>query len=225
MRRAASHREVWKISFVALTLSGPMLTLGGLWGTPYLIVAYDLSRPYAAFLMSLLLFGWAVGAPAAGWLSDRLGRRKPILIAGSVILCLMLFLLIFIPHLPLAAAVVIIIIIGLSGGSMATCFALVRDVLPDRITGAATGIVNALRWRPELCSSLLLDCFWTSRLQTTQRPILKRFSGRLLCHSCHSFCWLAGGLSSSRKVMISISLSVSCAMLWPANRHRGEQGE
>ena len=27
---------------------------------------------------------------------------------------------------------------------MATSFALVRDVLPDRITGAATGIVNAL---------------------------------------------------------------------------------
>ena len=144
MRRAASHREVWKISFVALTLSGPMLTLGGLWGTPYLIVAYDLARPHAAFLMSLLLFGWALGAPATGWLSDRLGRRKPILIAGSVIVCLMLFLLIFIPYLPLSAAVAIVIIIGFSGGSMATCFALVRDVLPDRVTGAATGIVNAL---------------------------------------------------------------------------------
>ena len=144
LRRAVSHREVWKISFVALTLSGPMLTLGGLWGTPYLIVAYDLSRPHAAFLMSLLLFGWAVGAPAAGWLSDRLGRRKPILIAGSVIVCLMLFSLIFVPHLPLSVAVTIIIIIGFSGGSMATCFALVRDVLPERITGAATGIVNSL---------------------------------------------------------------------------------
>ncbi len=109
-----------------------------------MIVAYDLARPYAAFLMSLLLFGWALGAPATGWLSDRLGRRKPILIAGSVIVCLMLFLLVFIPYLPLPVAVTIIIIIGFSGGSMATCFALVRDVLPDRITGAATGIVNAL---------------------------------------------------------------------------------
>ena len=144
LRRAASHREVWKISFVALTLSGPMLTLGGLWGTPYLIAAYDLARPHAAFLMSLLLFGWAVGAPAAGWLSDKLGRRKPILIVGSLIICLMLFLLIFIPYLPLPAAVTIVIIIGFSGGSMATCFALVCDVLPKRIVGAATGIVNAL---------------------------------------------------------------------------------
>lgn len=144
LRLAASHREVWKISFVALTLSGPMLTLGGLWGTPYLIVAYDLDRPHAAFLMSLLLFGWAVGAPAAGILSDRMGRRRPILVAGCFIVCLMLFLLIFTPHLPLPAAVTIMIMLGLSGGSMATCFALVSDVLPDKITGAATGIVNAL---------------------------------------------------------------------------------
>ena len=144
LRRAASNLEVWKISFVALTLSGPMLTLGGLWGTPYLMVAYDLARPHAAFLMSLLLFGWAVGAPAAGWLSDRLGRRKPILIGGSITLCLMLFLLIFMPDLPLPAAVTTVIIIGFSGGSMATCFALVRDVLPNEITGTATGIVNAL---------------------------------------------------------------------------------
>ena len=55
----------------------------------------------------------------------------------------MLFLLIFMPYLPLPAAVAIVIIIGFSGGSMATSFALVRDVLPDRITGAATGILNA----------------------------------------------------------------------------------
>ena len=144
LHQAAASREVWKIAFVALTLSGPMLTLGGLWGTPYLIAAYDLARPHAAFLMSLLLFGWAVGAPAMGWLSDKLGRRKPILIAGSFIVCLTLFSLIFIPRLPLPIAVTIVIIIGFSGGSMATCFALARDVLPGTITGAAIGIVNAL---------------------------------------------------------------------------------
>ena len=64
-------------SFVALTLSGPMLTLGGLWGTPYLIVAYDLSQPYAAFLMSLLLFGWAVGAlQRAGCQTDWAGASQ-----------------------------------------------------------------------------------------------------------------------------------------------------
>lgn len=144
LHQAAASREVWKIAFVALTLSGPMLTLAGLWGTPYLIAAYDLSRPDAAFLMSLLLLGWAFGAPAAGWLSDRLGRRKPILITGCIVVCVMLAAVIFISALPLAVTVTMMVIIGFSGGAMATCFALVRDVMPGPLAGAATGIVNSL---------------------------------------------------------------------------------
>ena len=144
LRQAAASREVWKIALVALTLSGPMLTLGGLWGTPYLIAAYDLSRPDAAFLMSLLLLGWAFGAPSAGWLSDRLGRRRPILIAGCVAVSVLLCLLIFVPGLPLSVTVAVMVLIGFSGGTMTSCFALVRQVMPDHLTGAAVGIVNSL---------------------------------------------------------------------------------
>ena len=144
LRQAAASREVWKIAFVALTLSGPMLTLGGLWGTPYLIAAYDLSRPDAAFLMSLLLLGWAFGAPSAGWLSDQLGRRKPILIAGCVMVSALLSVLIFMPVLPLPVTVAVMVFIGVAGGTMTSCFALVRDVMPDHLTGAAIGIVNSL---------------------------------------------------------------------------------
>ena len=144
LRQAAASREVWKIAFVALTLSGPMLTLGGLWGTPYLIAAYDLSRPDAAFLMSLLLLGWAFGAPSAGWLSDRLGRRRPILIAGCVAVSVLLCLLIFVPGLPLSVTVAVMVLIGFSGGTMTSCFALVRQVMPDHLTGTAVGIVNSL---------------------------------------------------------------------------------
>ena len=144
LRQAAASREVWKIAIVALTLSGPMLTLGGLWGTPYLIAAYDLSRPDAAFLMSLLLLGWAFGAPSAGWLSDRLGQRRPILIAGCVAVSFLLTLLIFIPSIPLPVAVTIMVLIGFFGGTMTSCFALVRQVMPDHLAGSAIGIVNSL---------------------------------------------------------------------------------
>ena len=66
MMSSAKSKEVWKIAVIAATMSGPMLALGGLWGTPYLIAAYDLSRPQAAFFVSLLLLGWAIGAPGGG---------------------------------------------------------------------------------------------------------------------------------------------------------------
>jgi len=39
-------------------------------------------RFLAVALTSLLFVGWAVGAPFLGWLSDRIGRRKPPILAG-----------------------------------------------------------------------------------------------------------------------------------------------
>jgi MFS family permease len=43
---------------------------------PFLTSAYGLDRPAAAFYTSLSLFGWALGAPFMGWLSDRIRLRK-----------------------------------------------------------------------------------------------------------------------------------------------------
>ena len=144
LKQVALSLEIWKIALVAATMSGPMLVLGALWGTPYMMQAYNLGRPEAAFLVSLLLLGWAIGAPTGGWLSDRLGKRRPILIFGSALVCLALALLIFLPGLPLAISVGLFILIGFAGGFMACCFALVREVIPARIVGGAIGIVNSL---------------------------------------------------------------------------------
>ena len=144
MMSSAKSKEVWKIAVIAATMSGPMLALGGLWGTPYLIAAYDLSRPQAAFFVSLLLLGWAIGAPGGGWLSDQLGRRKPILIIGCMTICIALVMLIFLPAISLALTVSILVIIGLAGGLMACCFALARDVMAPEVVGGATGIINSM---------------------------------------------------------------------------------
>ncbi len=144
LKRAFVSVEVWKIALVAATLSGPMLALGGLWGTPYLMQAYDLPRPQAAFLVSLLLLGWAIGAPSGGWLSDRLGKRKIILVCGAALVSLFLAILIFVPSLPLSLAVLMLVLIGMAGSLMTGCFDLVREVIPKQISGAATGIINSM---------------------------------------------------------------------------------
>ncbi len=143
LRGAFASRDVWKMAFVAATMAGPMLVIGGLWGTPYLMVAYDLPRPEAAFFMSLLLLGWAVGAPFSGWISDRIGRRKPILIAGCLLVSVLLAIIFIVPGLPFWLVQIFLVLTGLSGGAMTACFGLVRDVMPPAIAGASTGIVNS----------------------------------------------------------------------------------
>jgi len=168
LKKAAATLEVWKIALVAATMSGPMLVLGGLWGTPFMMASYDLGRPEAAFLVSLLLLGWAVGAPAGGWLSDRIGRRKPILISGSGLVCGALSILIFAPALPLGVSVILLVIIGIAGGFMACCFPLVREVMSGPIAGGATGIVNSMTVASgavlQPLVGLMLDVQWDGQM-------------------------------------------------------------
>ncbi len=144
LARAAKIPAVWKTALVAATMSGPMLTLAGLWGTPYLMSAYNLQRPQAAFFVSLMLFGWAFGAPFSGWLSDHIGHRKLLLVAGSALLTLALGVSVFFAGIPLSLTVVLFVIIGISGSFMSVSFALVREVAPQDISGSVVGIVNSL---------------------------------------------------------------------------------
>jgi len=144
LRLVLLSKKVWAIAFVAATMSGPMLTLGALWGTPYLISAYGLERSEAASLVSLLLIGWAISAPLSGRISDRLGRRKPMLVTGSLGLVLLVGLLVILPDLPLAMTISLLVMTGVSGAAMTSTFALVREVMPKHLAGASVGIVNSM---------------------------------------------------------------------------------
>ncbi|MEP4293049.1 MAG: MFS transporter [Rhizobiaceae bacterium] len=144
LRRAVSLWNTWKIALVAGAMSGPMLVLGGLWGVPYFMQAYDLNHPNAAYLVSLLLFGWALGAPASGWLSDRLHKRKALLVGGLVVLTATLGAVAFLPTPPLAVSVGLLVLVGFSGAAMVPSFALVRETSQPSISGSVSGIVNAM---------------------------------------------------------------------------------
>ena len=64
------------------------------WGVRFLQEAHDMPYSVAVLRSAAVPFGWIIGCPLLGWLSDRIGRRKPVIIgAGCVLLgCLALIL-------------------------------------------------------------------------------------------------------------------------------------
>lgn len=135
--------EIWRIAIVAMSMSGPMLALGGLWGVPFLAGAYGLDRPTSAIYTSLSLLGWAVGAPLSGWLSDRIGRRKLPLVIGTALNCGLIAIIAFVPNLSLSFMAIALFLSGLTGGCMVVTFALAREVSTKRLHGTVSGLVNA----------------------------------------------------------------------------------
>jgi len=142
LRGTMANRQSWFVALYGGTLTATMLAFAGLWGVPYLMQTYGISRPAAAASTSLLLVGWAIGAPLAGWLSDRIQRRKPLMVLGALVAVTTFSAIIYTPDLSLASARVLCFINGLFSGSMVLSFATAREHNRPETAGATLGFVN-----------------------------------------------------------------------------------
>ncbi|MDX1717580.1 MAG: MFS transporter [Anderseniella sp.] len=144
LKQTVRRREVWRLAIVAMAMSGPMLALGGLWGVPFLSSAYGLDRASAAFYTSLSLFGWALGAPGLGWLSDRLRLRKAPIVIFAGLNVASLAAIALVPGLPLLVIATLFFVSGFTGGCMVITFAIAREVSPKPLHGTVSGLVNGM---------------------------------------------------------------------------------
>ena len=76
---------IWPGFWVQFGAIGSLYSFMGLWAVPYLRDVHRLSRSDAAGYMTVMLLSFAVGALFFGWFSDRMGRRKSILISGLMV--------------------------------------------------------------------------------------------------------------------------------------------
>ena len=142
IREVFRYRNVW-INFAGCgAITGPMLAFGGLWGVPFLVSQYGLTTAQAAFVTSVMLVAWAVGSPLAGALSDRLRRRKLPLVVGGGLAALQWAALIYVPGLPLAVVVALMVGLGLASGVVVIGFAFCKESAPSALAGTASGVAN-----------------------------------------------------------------------------------
>ena len=136
------NRETWLNAIFGLSMTAPMLAFAALWAVPYLTTLHGIDRAAAAGVVSFMFVGWAVGAPFMGWLSDRIGARKPVMIFGAVVNIATFLAAIQLPWLPLSALSVVIFINGLGASAMVLGFACAREHNPPQMSSTAMAIVN-----------------------------------------------------------------------------------
>jgi len=77
--RLLKNGQTWAIVFYSGFVYVSLVLLGAVWGTEYL-EAKGFPQSTAAFIASLVWLGLAVGCPVFGFISDRIRRRKPIMV-------------------------------------------------------------------------------------------------------------------------------------------------
>jgi MFS family permease len=134
--------QILIVGLFGICMAATMLAFGALWSVPYLMTAHDLSRPEAAASVSIMLVGWAIGAPLAGWVSDHIGRRRRPLVVSAVTALTSFAAMIYLPGIPLWAVQVLFFVNGAASGATTISFAVVRENIDARWSGSALAFIN-----------------------------------------------------------------------------------
>lgn len=135
--------QSWVASVYAGLMFVPTIGFAGLWGVPYLMQGYALSRPEAALWISLIYLGWAVGGPLFGAWSDRTLRRVPPMFAATVGTLVVMTFVWSLPSHPGAMAVALFFL-GVFSSGFVLSFSIVKESHPAAVTGMAMGFINTM---------------------------------------------------------------------------------
>ena len=140
--RVVQNRATWPAVFVNTGLSGSFFAFGGLWATPFLTQGMGMSRDMATAHLSLYFAGFAVGCLIVGTLSDRLRRRKPVIVASSLVYGAVWLAWLSGAALPPVATYSLFALMGLTTASFTLSWACAKEVNPPQLSGMSTSVAN-----------------------------------------------------------------------------------
>ncbi|HDP80294.1 MAG TPA: MFS transporter [Spirochaetes bacterium] len=145
VRRVLSEKYFWPLALWFFFDCAIFFTIGGLWGGPYLMHVYGMTKAGAGNILSMLAVGMIVGSPALSYASNRIFRgRKPVLVLTSLgAVAAMTPLVAATGSLTTAWLYLIFFLLGVFTNAIVVIgFTAAKELFPVQIAGTSTGLVN-----------------------------------------------------------------------------------
>ncbi len=115
------------------------------WGVRYLQEARGFDYAEAVLRSATVPAGWIIGCPLLGYVSDRIGRRKPVIAGSGIVLMLCLGWILHggtgtLPPYFLG------LLMGVASGAAMIPYTVIKEANPARVSGTATGVVNFINF-------------------------------------------------------------------------------
>jgi MFS family permease len=140
-----SNPQSWLCGFIAGLLFIPTTIFDMTWGVRYLEEAHGFEYATAVLRSASVPFGWMIGCPLLGFVSDRIGRRKPVIVAAALVLFGCLAWILYGPP-GVLPSYTLGIIAGIASGAAMIPYSVIREANPPELGGTATGVVNFLNF-------------------------------------------------------------------------------
>lgn len=142
--QALANKQTWLAGFYTSCLNLPIMVLCALWGASYLQAVHDLTAVNASNIVSLIFIGSIIGCPLMGWISDSLGKRKPLMIMGAFATLIAIVPLVFAVTLPHWLLNLLFFLIGLFSSTQVISYPMIAESNSEANTGVATSIASVV---------------------------------------------------------------------------------
>jgi MFS family permease len=115
------------------------------WGVRYLQEAHGMDYSLAVIRSATVPLGWMIGCPLTGFLSDRMGRRKPVILGSACVLLVSLAWILY-GRPGVLPPYVVGLIAGIASGAAMLTYTVIKEANPPRVSGTATGVVNFINF-------------------------------------------------------------------------------
>ena len=123
----------------------PTTILDMTWGVRFLEEGRGLAYGVAVLRSAAVPLGWIIGCPLLGWISDRIGRRRPVIAGGGILLGATLAWVLYGPAGVLPRGT-LGLLMGIASGAAMLPYTVIKEANPPSAGGTATGVVNFLNF-------------------------------------------------------------------------------
>lgn len=136
-------KQVWLAGFYTSFINLTVMIIGALWGANYLQTVHNVPETQATFIVTMVFIGLIIGSPLFGWISDRSGRRKSLMILGGLLNIACILVILYAP-LSYHALVAMFLVLGIISSSQILTYPLIMESVPSHIVASSESLSAVL---------------------------------------------------------------------------------
>ena len=140
-----ANRQSILCGLIAGLIFMPTTIFDMVWGVRFLEEAHNVPYSEAVLRSASVPFGWIIGCPLLGWISDRIGRRKPVILGATLVLLLCMALILYGPR-GVLPPYLLGLITGIASGSAMINYTVIKEANRPDLSGTATGVINFINF-------------------------------------------------------------------------------
>lgn len=142
--RVLATPQNWLSGIFTSLMNLPIILLGAMWGLPYLIKVFDLTRFQASQITTMIFIGTIIGSPLIGWVSDTIGRRRALMVTCSLLSLFVILMAMYSDHNTYGSLLILYLLLGFFTSAQVLSYPVIAESNPPELTATSESLASII---------------------------------------------------------------------------------